>query len=160
VLRVIDPRRLEVSAQVPVAEIPRLKVGAAARLISGAEDEPVRLTVISRPAVVETGTATALVRLAFAEAPRQAVGMPVQVDIDAELHKDALLIPSRAIVREADETAVFVVADGKAQRRAVTIGLTDAEHAEVKSGLKAGEIIIVEGQAGLPDGAAVSVSQK
>jgi RND family efflux transporter MFP subunit len=161
VLRVIDPRRLEVSALVPVGEIPRLTIGAAARLVSTTtEEEPVRLKVISRPAVVDTGTATVPVRLAFAEPPRQAVGMAVQVDIDGELHKEVLLIPTRAIVREADETAVFVVADGKAHRREVHLGLTDAEHTEVKSGLKAGEMVIVDGQAGLPDGAAVSVGDK
>jgi hypothetical protein len=33
----------------------------------------------------------------------------------------------------------------------------DGEHIEIISGLKAGEMVIVDGQAGLPDGATVSV---
>jgi hypothetical protein len=61
-------------------------------------------------------------------------------------------------VREGDETAVFVAAGGKAERRAVTLGLNDGTHVEIASGIKAGEKVIVDGQAGLPDGAAISES--
>jgi len=39
----------------------------------------------------------------------------------------------------------------------VQIGLTDGDHIEIVSGVKAGEMIIVDGQAGLPDGAAIRV---
>jgi multidrug efflux pump subunit AcrA (membrane-fusion protein) len=54
---------------------------------------------------------------------------------------------------------VFVVSGNKAQRRMVTVGASDDEHTEVRSGLKAGETIIVDGQAGLPDGATVTTEQ-
>jgi hypothetical protein len=60
-------------------------------------------------------------------------------------------------VREGEETAVFVVSGDKAQRKPVTLGLADAGHVEVKSGIAAGDKVIVTGQNGLPDGAAVSV---
>ena len=39
----------------------------------------------------------------------------------------------------------------------MTLGLADAGHVEVKSGIAAGDKVIVTGQNGLPDGAAVSV---
>jgi membrane fusion protein, multidrug efflux system len=68
-----------------------------------------------------------------------------------------VVVPLGAIVREGDETAVFVVADDKAVRHPVMLGITDEEHAEVRSGLKAGEMVITRGQAGLPDGAAVTL---
>ena len=66
-------------------------------------------------------------------------------------------MPLSAIVREGEETAVFVVVGDKAQRKPVTLGLADAGHVEVKSGIAAGDKVIVTGQNGLPDGAAVSV---
>jgi multidrug efflux pump subunit AcrA (membrane-fusion protein) len=53
---------------------------------------------------------------------------------------------------------VFVAAGGKAERRPVVTGLTDGQHVEVKSGLKAGELVITGGQSGLPDGTAISVT--
>jgi multidrug efflux pump subunit AcrA (membrane-fusion protein) len=40
----------------------------------------------------------------------------------------------------------------------VTLGLANAGQVEIRSGLKAGEQVIVRGQNGLPDGATVTVS--
>jgi RND family efflux transporter MFP subunit len=158
VLRVIDPHRLEVTALLPLFEIPRLVVGAAARVSSAADAKPKEMKVISRPAVVDSDTAAAPVRLAFVEETGYPAGLPVQVDIDAELHTNALVVPVEAIVREGGATAVFVTADGKAQRRAVVTGLADGRQVEVLSGVKAGESVIVKGQTGLPDGAAVTAT--
>ena len=42
--------------------------------------------------------------------------------------------------------------------RPVVLGLADADHVEVLSGVKAGESVIVEGHDGLPDGAAVKAT--
>ena len=68
-----------------------------------------------------------------------------------------MLIPASALVREGEETAVFVVNGEKAERRPVQIGLTDGERIEIRSGVKTGEMVIVEGQAGLPDDATITV---
>jgi multidrug efflux pump subunit AcrA (membrane-fusion protein) len=50
--------------------------------------------------------------------------------------------------------------DNKAQRRAVMLGLSDGVHVEIRSGLQAGEPVIVRGQAGLPDGATIAVESR
>jgi hypothetical protein len=65
-------------------------------------------------------------------------------------------VPAAAVVREGGETAVFVVSDGKAHRRPVQTGLTDGTNVELMSGISAGDRVIVDGQAGLPDGAPVT----
>ncbi len=158
VLRVIDPRRLEVVASVPLADSARIIIGAPAHLTAVAAGDPeVGLKVLSRPAAVEVGTATIPVRLAFNAATNFPAGTPIEIEIEAELHPNAVLIPAPALVREGEEAAVFVVNGDKAERRAVQIGLTDGEHIEIVSGVKAGEMVIVDGQAGLPDGAMVSI---
>jgi RND family efflux transporter MFP subunit len=154
VLRVIDPRRLEVTASIAIADVQRVAVGAAAHLSGGPAGT---LRVVSRPAAVEQGTAAVPVRLAFATtAGGLPVGTPVQLEIEGEQHTGVVLVPTEAIVREGEESAVFVAMDDKAQRRVVMLGLVDDEHAEVRSGLKAGELVIVQGQAGLPDGATIT----
>jgi RND family efflux transporter MFP subunit len=159
VLRVIDPRRLEVVASVSISESPRVVVGAPARLAAVPNGgREIALKVISRPAQVEQGTATIPVRLAFAAPPANfSAGVPVQVDIQAEQHNNVVLIPAPALVREGEETAVFVVNGDKAARRMVTIGLADDQNIEIRSGVKAGEMVIVQGQAGLPDDATITI---
>lgn len=158
VLRVIDPRRLEVVASVPLADSPRIVLGAPAHLTAVAAGGPeIGLEVLSRPAAVEAGTATIPVRLAFNAPTNFPAGTPVEVEIEAELHPNAVLIPAPALVREGEETAVFVVNGDKAERRPVQIGLTDGERLEIVSGVKAGDMVIVDGQAGLPDGATISI---
>jgi multidrug efflux pump subunit AcrA (membrane-fusion protein) len=157
VLRLVDPRRLEVAAAVSIGDVGRIMVGAAARLAGGSG---AALKVVSRPAAVEQGTASVPVRLAFASpANPLPVGTPVQVEIAAEEHAGVVLVPSAAIVREGEETFVFVANGDKAERRPVMLGLTDEAHAEVTAGIKAGEPVIVDGQAGLPDDATIMVAK-
>jgi RND family efflux transporter MFP subunit len=159
VLRVIDPARLQVDASVPISDLSRIVMGATGRLMLSPGEPPLPLKVVSRPAAVEPGTAAAPVRLSFVTAHSLAVGMPVQVEIDAEQHANVVLVPVEAIVREGEETAVFVAAGQKAERRAVVVGIVDVMHAEIREGVKAGEQVIVHGQAGLPDGAAITTEK-
>ncbi len=160
ILRVIDPRRLEVQASVPLADVPRVRLGAPGRATVSSSLPPEALAVVSRPAAVEPGTAAALVRLAFTSPTRLAAGTPVQVDIDAERHDSAVLVPAVALMHEANEVAVMVAGpDNKAHRRAVTIGLVGDGEIEIASGLKAGDRVITHGQNGLPDGAPITVTR-
>lgn len=159
VLRVIDPRRLEIVASVPLADTPRITVGAPAHLdgATGAARD-LALSVLAPPTAVEAGAAAAPVRLRPGRPVPLPVGTPVQVVIEAEHHHQVVLVPRAAIVREGDETAVFVARDGKAHRQPVTLGLTDGEQVEIVTGLAAGEPVIVDGQAGLPDDAAIRIA--
>jgi RND family efflux transporter MFP subunit len=159
VLRVINPARLQVDASVAIPDLPRIVVGSTGRVLMPVDIPPLNVKVAARPSVVEPGTAAAPVRLTFLTPHNLAVGTPVQVEIDAEEHKNVVLVPAEAIVREGEETAVFIAAGKKAQRRAVVLGIVDAEHAEIKEGVKAGEQVIVHGQAGLPDGADITVEK-
>lgn len=158
VLRVIDPRRLEVVASVPVSESPRVTVGASGWMKAATTGAPdLALKVVSRPAQVEPGTAAVPIRFAFVAMPNLAAGTPAQVDIEAEQHTNVVLVPAVAIVREGEETAVFIAMGDTAHRRPVQIGLTDGTDTEIVSGVKAGEMVIAEGQAGLPDGAKIMI---
>ena len=38
------------------------------------------------------------------------------------------------------------------------IGLTDGARTEILSGVKVGELVVVDGQAGLPDGATIAIA--
>jgi RND family efflux transporter MFP subunit len=173
VLRVVDPKRLEIVASIPRQEQSRVVTGASARVATGGTDM-VRLTVAGRAAVPtglsagsfaqagvtkpESSDDTVPFRLVFADPHMLTVDMPVQLDIDAEERADTVLVPAEAIVRDNGEKVVFVAAGSRAERRSVKTGIEDAARVEIIDGLKAGELVITRGQVGLTDGAAVTVA--
>ena len=160
VLRVIDPRRLEVQASVPIADAPRLKLGAPARLtnVVGGTSAPT-LKVASRAVSVDSGTGSVPVRLTFATPANYPAGTPVQIEIDAETRSGVVVVPVAAVVHEGEEAAVFVVAGDTAKRRVVMTGVQSGDRVEIKDGVKPGDMVIVSGQNGLPDGARVTIAK-
>jgi RND family efflux transporter MFP subunit len=157
ILRVIDPSKLQVVASVPIPDLARVQVGKPARILVPGADEPEEGRVLTRPAAVEPTGVSADVRISFKEMTRLAVGTPVRVEIVAEQHPQALAVPVESVIHEDEDSFVMVAgADNKAHKRKVTIGLTTPKLAEITAGLKAGEAVIVQGQQGLPDGAAIT----
>lgn len=69
---------------------------------------------------------------------------------------DVPLVPAGAVLTgSSGEESVFVVEDGKAFRRDVETGLVSEGRVEIVSGLRAGEVVVVEGGTTLREGAAV-----
>lgn len=158
VLRVINPDKLQVVAAVPVANLASVVPGRAAELTSPGADDVTPVTVLTRPAQVDPTSATADVRLAFTKSTPLAAGTTVQIRLVTGQHDKALVIPTAAVVKDEDETSVMVVtSDNKAHKHKVTLGLSTETMVEVTSGLAAGDQVVVRGQDGLPDGAAVTV---
>jgi RND family efflux transporter MFP subunit len=76
---------------------------------------------------------------------------------EVESHDNALVVPQSAILENA---YVFVAEGGKAVRKDVTLGIQNTTMIEVLAGLKDGESVVVEGNYGLEDGAAVQVLEE
>jgi RND family efflux transporter MFP subunit len=158
ILRVIDPSHLEVTAAAPVGTLARIAAGAPARIIVPGSDEPIDASVIARPAAVDPGSVTAAVRLRPSSAGKLTAGLSVAVEILGPEHTAAALVPSAAVIRDGEATIVMTVgADSKAHRNEVEVGVTSPEATEILKGIKAGDRVIVRGQNGLPDGAAVTI---
>src|SRR5689334_6087868 len=85
-------------------------------------------------------------------------GMFLNVSL-ANDEREALVIPEQALTPEAERQYVFVVADGKAQRREVRIGSRRPGSVEVLAGLNAGEQVVVEGTQKVRDGAPVRTTE-
>jgi membrane fusion protein (multidrug efflux system) len=81
-------------------------------------------------------------------------GMFMTAKISAAATK-ALLIPEGALVPEQGKTFVFVVKDGFASKREVTIGRRRPGEVQVTTGLDRGERVVVEGTQKIRDGVAV-----
>ena len=78
--------------------------------------------------------------------------MTVEANIVLRRATDAVLVPPAA-VREGGR--VFVVEEGRARARAVRLGVQGPQAVEVRSGLLAGEVVVLDPPPGLGDGQAV-----
>jgi len=85
-------------------------------------------------------------------------GMFLNVTL-ANDERAALVIPEEALTPEAERQFVFVVNDGKAERREVRIGNRRPGSVEVLAGLVAGEKVIVEGTQKVRDGVPVRTTE-
>ncbi|HSY12153.1 MAG TPA: efflux RND transporter periplasmic adaptor subunit [Verrucomicrobiae bacterium] len=71
-------------------------------------------------------------------------GMYADVTLLANSRSNTLTIPVEAIERNGDKTSVLVLdADNRVQRREVELGVESSNHAEVLSGLRDGEKVLV-----------------
>jgi len=80
-------------------------------------------------------------------------GIFAEADLVLEQKNDVPTVPLQALNHEGDKTTVYVVdSSGKIEDRPVTLGLETANNAEVLSGLKEGEQVVVSDRSGLKPG--------
>jgi len=82
-------------------------------------------------------------------------GLFVNVNIFLGAKADAIVIPEQAIWPIGQQKTVYVIVDGKAERRNVTLGERQPGSVEILSGLNVGEVVVTAGQMKLYDGADV-----
>lgn len=154
---VVDNRKLEVQADVPPDELSKLHVNQKAIIHIGQQDSVVsRIKSVS--AAVDPMRKVGQIKVA-ATSPKLMPGMMVKVDVITAESQNAVVVPTSAVITLEGKRFVFVVEDGVARMREVTTGIESGNMYEIKSGLKAGEIVVVEGAEGLSDGQPVEVAK-
>lgn len=69
------------------------------------------------------------------------------------------VIPKAALRDEGGKPVVYVLHEGKLERRAVTVGATRGEEVEVLAGVSEGERVVVKAPDGLKDGQSAGIKQ-
>ncbi len=157
VLRIVDPRRLEILASIPGADAARVLPGSPARVAGVVNGQTVQLSVASRPGGTPDADGNLRVRLTFVAPAGLPVDTPVEIDIDGEERLNVVFVSPTSLVGTSTTPALFVAVGDVAQRRIVTTGVTTELGVEITSGLKAGELVITRGQSSVPDGARINV---
>ena len=144
---------------VPEREYRRIESGQSASIhvdaIAGS-DFPATVARVSPVVDPETGTFKITIEVTDPSL-RLKPGMFGRIGIVYDMHTNALQIPRSAIVDEAGSTAVFVIEGDVAHRRTVVTGYSQNGFVVITNGLSDGEYIVTVGQAGLKEGAKVSV---
>lgn len=156
ILTLVDFSRIKIRIDVSPADIGRVAKGQTAILrVPSLTGQEFRGTVhvvnlAADPLTKKFGVEVAVENPQLVLRP----GTFGEITLEVSTHEDALVVPQKAIL--ANEY-VFVVVDGKAIKRMVTLGLQNSLLVEVTSGLAEAEEVIVEGNFGLEDGAAVKI---
>lgn len=159
VVTLIADDRLEVEANVPAIRIAGLAKGVQvkAELEDGTQftarvratlpvenprtrTRPVRFVPLWPKGIARLANAQSVTLYLPTGAARQVV----------TVHKDA-------IVNKRGHNVVFIVRNGKAEQRKVTLGASNGGRIEVMAGLKSGDIAVVRGNERLSPGAAVKI---
>jgi RND family efflux transporter MFP subunit len=86
-------------------------------------------------------------------------GFFAEVTLASEIRRDALVVPEGAVQASEKGFVTYVVQDGKARLRPIQIGLrTGQGQVEIVTGLKTGDMVVVEGSDRLADGLPVQAA--
>nr|MBP7419534.1 efflux RND transporter periplasmic adaptor subunit [Xanthomonadales bacterium] len=163
---VVDMDSLEIQVDVNEAYINRVQPGQPVEAVLNAYPEwKIPARVIAIVPTADRSKATVKVRIALDERDARIVpDMGVRVAFleeraaaSAPPVAPGVLVPAAAIRKDGGTDVVYVVKDGKAQRRAVTLGGTVGDSRQVRGGVSAGERVIIEAPAELKDGAVVAL---
>ena len=144
----------------PERDVIELEEGREARITLNADTDTRfagRIRQVSP--VVDTATGTVKVTIEAVDPPANVrSGSFVTIDIIRETRSAVVLVPREAVLRELQSAHVFVFTeDGQAEKRQIELGLEEGLWVEAVGGVRAGDKVIVAGQGGLKEGAAVKL---
>jgi len=144
---------------VPEREYRRLIAGQTAKLeIDALQGTTFTGTVARISPTVDPQTGTFKITIEVTDPSRRLKpGMFGRISIVSDMHADVLQIPRSAIIEEAGASILFVVEDDAANKRSIQTGYIEGGQVEVLEGLTDDEIFVTVGQAGLKNGAKVTI---
>jgi membrane fusion protein, multidrug efflux system len=141
-----DVRRAMNAGAVVVAA----KIGSSPAVVEG--------TLAYIDNTIDKGTGTFVARSMFSNADQSLwPGMLVSVMLTVGSEENAIVIPEVAVQNSYSGDFVFVIAQDKAQKRAIKVQRNFQGMAIISDGIKVGETVATDGMLSLSDGAAVSV---
>jgi len=153
VATVVTVQPVEVHVQLPEIDLPQLRKTSVAKFKVDALPDRLFEGKISRiaPALDAASRSARLVIVMPNADLALRPGMFARATIIFD-ERQAIVVPSDAIVRRGQATVVFVVKNDTVEERPVRVGYVDGSRTEVAEGLSAGEAIVTVGQLGLQDG--------
>ena len=147
----LDP--VTVSVTVSDRDVVNLTPGMPAKITTGAAPAPKDAVVSRVSPAADLNTRAFEVELDVNNAERDLLpGMITTVRLSLELSEAALAIPQHVLVTRRDGNGAFVVQEGVARWRPVSLGRVIAGQVIVKEGLALGDEVVVTGHRELVDG--------
>ncbi len=147
-----EPKPLRITAEVDEEDIAQIREGQRALLRADAFAGQVLAATVAQ--ITPKGDATRKayrVRLALPDDTPLMIGMTVEANIVLRETTNAVLIPPAAL----RGNQVFVAQGEVARRRQVSVGVQGPRAVEIRQGIAAGDIVVLDPPQGLKDGQAI-----
>lgn len=152
--------KLQGNVYLPERELQHVRVGQSAQLhLSAFPNQVIDASVERISPVIDTQSGTFKVVLQVPNKQDQLkAGMFAHVNLNYATSKNTVTVPRYAVQSLDNQHSVFTVdSEGVAHKVDVQIGFEDEHRLEIIGGLRAGDSIVVNGQANLKDAALVEV---
>jgi RND family efflux transporter MFP subunit len=166
---IVDMESLEIQVDVSESYINRVQPGQKVEAVLNAYPEwRIPAFVIAIVPTADRSKATVKVRIALGEKDARIVPeMGVRVAFleskpeggEQPAAPRGALVPAGALREDAGKDVLFLVQDGRAVRRAVTLGGSLGDSRQVLGGVSAGDTVIVDPPQGLQDGDSVAARE-
>lgn len=157
-VRLSDTHLLRLIMPVPESAVPSIRVGEAIEVVVPTLKRTFSGRVARSAGRIQQSTRTMEVEIDVPNPGSLLIpGMYAEVKLTLEKVDDAVAVPLTALQRgEAGIASVLVVSpQHRVETRTVSTGLETAREAEVKSGLREGELVVIGNRAALKNGEAV-----
>ena len=148
--------KLKVDFSVPEKYAGRIRVGSPVTFSVAGGTSNFTGNIYAYDPRIDTATRTVVIRAVCPNADERLLpGAFADVQLTLSRLDNAILVPAVAVIPGLTEKNVFVMKDGKAERRAVETGTRTETTVHILSGLKPGDIVITSGLQQMRAGLAV-----
>jgi len=153
---IADLDNLEANLAVPERDAARIQVGQIARVVQQEGGPPLAEGEVARiRPVVDPQSGTVRVTVAVAARSGEQLLRPgqfVNVDVVTETLSDRITLPRTSVLVDGAAPRVFIIREGRAVEREVSLGYSRGDRVEVRTGLEPGDTVVIVGQDNLrPD---------
>lgn len=157
----VDDHKLRVRATVPAQDAPLMHAGLAATVHFQHVTVEIKGSLGRISPVLDAQTRTLDVEMILdREHGDVRPGMVAELHVRKETLHDVLCIPLQAVVEFETEKGVYVIEQGVAKKRIVTLGPVMDQEVVISSGLSVTDQVIVEGQQWVAEGQKVRQTEE
>jgi multidrug efflux pump subunit AcrA (membrane-fusion protein) len=158
ILKIAQIDRVRLQANVGEKDLASIRVGSPVTVTpAGLGQAPITARVTSVFPFIDQGPRTAVVEAVVDNAGRRLLpGQYVTMQFVTGERTGALTVPRGAIARMGGKATVWIVHDGRVERREIVTGLENLDIVEIVRGLTAGETVVVRGHEALYAGARIT----
>lgn len=162
VARIIQINPLRLRTNVPEQYLQQIKSGEALNFQTDSlPDKSFQATITRFSPALDKNSRSLMIEASIANPNLELKpGMFARVKITSNVLNNALMVPEKAVITTVGLKKVYVLIDGKAQSREVSIGQIDGDLVEILTNLKPSETVITSNLDKLADGSPISTTAK